>query len=420
MGSRLNLLAGRVLRSLWFTPALYATGALAVLLIAPAMASLLPEGLKRVIGLQGLYDLLNALVGTLLTVAIFSLGIMVASLRAAGLSASPRVRPLLAEDGPARRAISTFIGGFVFAVVGVVGLSTGYYNDAAKVLLFFVTCLVILALIVALIRWIGRLGRLGGVTEAIDLVEAATRPALEDAARSPYLGGVPSDGLPRNGVPIEPETVGYVQAIEVEKLGALAGELAVDLYLMARPGAFVGPGRPLLLTTRSLAEKDRRRLKDQFVLGKERTYSADPRFGLTVLSEIASRALSPAVNDPGTAIDVISRSIRLLVGWSDVSAQAHPEVRYPHLHVEPLAAADLLADAFSRIARDGATLLEVQLCVQNGLEMLVVKDEARFGASARALSFEALARAEAGLTLAKDKERLRTAAMALRDGLGTG
>lgn len=98
---------------------------------APAVAPLLPDGLMGVIGLSGVYDLLNDLAGTLLTVAIFSLGIMVASMRAAGLSASPRARPLLAEDGPARRAISTFIGGFVFAVVGIVGLSTGYYGDAA-------------------------------------------------------------------------------------------------------------------------------------------------------------------------------------------------------------------------------------------------------------------------------------------------
>jgi len=415
-GSRLALVTGRILRSLWFTPALYAVGAMAVLIVAPAAAPLVPEGLKRLIGLKGIYDLLNALAGTLLTVAIFSLGIMVASMRAAGLSASPRARPLLAQDGPARRAISTFIGGFVFAVVGIVGLSTGYYGDAAKVLLFFVTCLVILALIVALIRWIARLSRLGGVTEAIDLVETAARAALEDATRSPHLGGVPSQGLPSDGHPVGPATVGYVQAIEADKLGALTDEMDVDLHVLARPGTFVGPGRPLVLAGRPLSEGERRSLRTLFTTGSERTYEADPRFGLIVLSEIASRALSPAVNDPGTAIDVVSRAVRLLSEWSDASARARTEVGHPRLHVAPLDPADLLGDAFRWIARDGATLVEVQLWVQKGLEMLAAKDEAMFGAPARALSREALARAEAALSLPEDKERLRAAALRLQGG----
>ena len=52
---------------------------------------------------------------------------------------------------------------------------------------------------------------------------------------------------------------------------------------------------------------------EAFTIGAERTFDQDPRFGLCVLAEIASRALSPAVNDPGTAIDVIGRAVRLLV-----------------------------------------------------------------------------------------------------------
>ena len=98
-----------------------------------------------------------------------------------------------------------------------------------------------------------------------------------------------------------------------------------------------------------------------FVTGGERTFEADPRFGLVVLSEIASRALSPAVNDPGTAIDVITTSIRPLCRWSTEAAHARPEVRHPRLHVEAISVAHLLEDAFRWVAGDGAKLAEVQL-----------------------------------------------------------
>ena len=115
------------------------------------------------------------------------------------------MRPPLAEDRTARNAISTFIGGFVFAVVGIVILSPGYYSDAAKVLVFFLNCVLILALIVALVRWIGRLSQLGGVAESIDPAEEVTRKALLDLAAEPLLGGTRANGLRPGGHAISPD-----------------------------------------------------------------------------------------------------------------------------------------------------------------------------------------------------------------------
>lgn len=64
-----------------------------------------------------------------------------------------------------------------------------------------------------------------------------------------------------------------------------------------------------------LSEKVEAELIEAFVVGDQRTFDNDPRFGLVVLAEIADRALSPAVNDPSTAIDVIGTLTRLLCNW---------------------------------------------------------------------------------------------------------
>ncbi len=110
-----------------------------------------------------------------------------------------------------------------------------------------------------------------------------------------------------------------MQALDVDHLGALSEDLDLDLYIAARPGAWVGPGSPLLLGSRRLTTDERRRLREPFVVGTERSLEADPRFGFVVLSEIACRALSPAVNDPGTAIDVATTSARLLCEWGSAA-----------------------------------------------------------------------------------------------------
>ena len=150
-----------------------------------------PTEFNKLIGLDGVDDLLGVLANTLLAVAIFSLGIMVSSLQAAASAATPRARPLLMQDRTAQNAISVFIGGFIFAIVGTVGLSTNYYDAPARVILFLTTCLVIV---------VGHL-RADPVDRAAEQSGRCVRgrrsaggsggcKAFADLARRPLLGGV--------------------------------------------------------------------------------------------------------------------------------------------------------------------------------------------------------------------------------------
>ena len=103
-----------------------------------------------------------------------------------------------------------------------------------------------------------------------------------------------------------------------------------------------------------------------------RSYDQDPRFGASVLTEIASRALSPAVNDPGTAIDVINRALRVLAVWDEPVEEDDDDgaVLYPNVHVPPIRLEDLFDDLFTPIARDGAGIVEVGLRLQKALAIL--------------------------------------------------
>ena len=129
-----------------------------------------------------------------------------------------------------------------------------------------------------------------------------------------------------------------------------------------------------------------------------------------VLSEIASRALSPGINDPGTAIDVIGRAVRVLSVWAEPGDATSVEVDYPRLHVLPIEPDDLFEDIFSGIARDGASMVEIGLRLQKAFRTLARLGDKRYAASAKHHSKLALERAEAALVLDEDKQRLREAA----------
>ena len=67
------------------------------------------------------------------------------------------------------------------------------------------------------------------------------------------------------------------------------------------PGSFVGPGRPVAVIEGGRAIINAGKIAAALYIGNQRWFSTDPRFGLVVLAQIASRALSPGINDPGTA-----------------------------------------------------------------------------------------------------------------------
>jgi uncharacterized membrane protein len=150
---------------------------------------------------------------------------------------------------------------------------------------------------------------------------------------------------------------------------------------------------------------------EAFTVGAERTFDQDARFGLCVLAEIASRALSPAVNDPGTAIDVIGRGVRLLAQWARFDApEIDDAIECPHVHVPAIEVGDMLDDIFAPIERDGAGIVEIQLRLQKAFVALMATDRDAFGGVARQHSATALKRAEAALTLEDERRAVRTVA----------
>jgi uncharacterized membrane protein len=153
------------------------------------------------------------------------------------------------------------------------------------------------------------------------VIERATMQVLADEAREASArsrhGHVPEP--PAWAVAIHARTDGYVQTIHPELLTPLTERLQVTVRIVPQVGDYVVPGHPIAHAWRTPADQqppDPRDLADTVHravrIGFERTLQQDIRFGLRQLVDIALRALSPAVNDPYTGIQVIQRLTVLL------------------------------------------------------------------------------------------------------------
>lgn len=418
--SRWQWLIAQLTRQLWFRASLL--GALGVIaaLLAAVVERYFPWEMPGRIGADAVDSILTILASSMLAVTTFSLSIMVSAYGAATNNVTPRATRLLVEDRVTHAVLSTFIGSFLFGMVGLIVLRTGAYGERGRFILFVVTVAVVALVVIQLLRWINHITRLGRVGETTDRVEGAARAALEQRLDEPYLGGIAlrdRDAVPDTAAPVISDRIGYIQNIDMPALSRFCTENGARVFVNLTPGSFVYPHTCLARVDCGTAteEATASAIQDAFTIGDERSFDQDPRFGLAVMSEIGSRALSPATNDPGTAIDVIGRTTRLLALWSRGRDAAAEPPRYPGVHVPPLETADLFEDAFMLMARDGAGLIEVQLRIQKSLLGLSRMGDVAFGAAALHQSQMAMERAEAALVLEADKRRLRELVRKLAD-----
>ncbi|WP_437185514.1 DUF2254 domain-containing protein [Planctomicrobium sp. SH668] len=399
-------------RKLWARTTLFALLGVVSALISIGAQWIYPGKIPFKIGADSVDGILGILASSMLSVTTFSLSVMIAAYSSVTTNVTPRATKLLIQDSTTQNALATFIGSFLYSLVGIIALSTGAYGDGGRLVLFLVTLLVIGLIVFTLLRWIDHLSRFGRVGETTDRVEAAATRAIEDRLENPFLGGHPlrdpQKDIPKDAVPVYSEQIGYIQYIDMQALQTYAEQSAGDVFVTCLPGTFVFPSRPLLWVKQP---EDKRRLKaleTAFTVNDERTFEQDPRFGLVVLAEIGSRALSAATNDSGTAIDMIGRGVRLLSRWSEKkdSPGMQPE-HFPNVWVPPLLTEELFDDLFLSFARDSAGTLEVQIRLQKGFLALTQLGDERVRENAVRHSQLALKRTELALTLEEDKAILR-------------
>lgn len=413
MLTRWRLALGKLSKRMWFRSTLY--GALGVItaLAGAFLKFLIPHTLATRIGADSVGNILAILAASMLTVTTFSLSTMVSAYASASNSATPRAARLLIEDTRAQGALATFIGAFLFSIVGLIALSTGLYGEGGRLVLFGATIAVIVLITVTLLRSIEQFSRFGRLGETIDLVELATRDAMRRRAQDPLLGAAPGAHPPPDEAQrLYSEQVGYVEHLDVARLDAIAAEHALTIQVLCQPGTFATPQRPILAVAGRTDAALLDRLRAAVSVSEARSVEHDPRYGLVILAEIAQRSMSAAINDPGTCIDVIGTCVRLLCGWAHKRAHTPaPEIRYPHVRVAPLSERDMVEDAFAPIARDAAGALEVNIQLQKAFAAVARADSPEMREAALMLAQQSLQRGLQTLRFGPDQEALRAAAL---------
>jgi uncharacterized membrane protein len=303
--------------SLWFYP-LLSIGA--ALLAAAAVRSIDGwTGWTAPLSADGARALAGTLASALLTFIVFVFSVLLVAVQLASAQQTPRVIALVLQDRRTRAALTVFVFTYTYALSFLARVEEPV--PWLSTLLCEYSSLACIAAFLVLIDRVGKRLRPVGV---LTLVAAAGRKVIRQVYPRPVTDGPEEPPAPEGLSLGEPARVvrytrapGVVLAFDVRGLVKAARRADCVIELAPEVGDFVATDDPLFRVYQGGQSLDEDGLRRAVALGAERTLEQDPAFALRVIVDIASKSLSPAINDPTTAvlaIDQLHHLLRLVGG----------------------------------------------------------------------------------------------------------
>lgn len=302
-------------KSAWLIPLLYAGGAVVVAFTIPRLAFDFIPKFDSTVSVNSAIGIYSAIASGMisLTGIVFSLTFVMVQFSATAYS--PRLVLWIASDPVMSHAIGVFTATFLYALASLAWVDRAGSGRVPLVGVVVVDVLLVVSVImfISLIQRVGMLqvtrmliftgdqGR--AVIESLyPPIDTPHALVPEDISQSKCVQQLVHHGRPQ-----------FVRAVEIEGLLALATRRGCLIDFTAAVGDSLLDTTPILRVwgeTGPLPERDLRKLIE---IGPERTFEQDPKYALRLLVDIAIKALSPAVNDPTTAVQALDQIEDLLI-----------------------------------------------------------------------------------------------------------
>lgn len=304
---------------------IFLRSSLCVAPVASMAAALLAAPLIRLIdekthwtlmgfGPQGAFAVVGALAASLLTFIVFAFSIILLAVQITGGQLSPRIIARVFE----RRLVKLTLGAFVFSytyTLAALGRIEGRVPQLPA-LLAVLSSLFSIVLFLYLVQEVSQGLR---PVEILSRVAAETRAVIGVVYPSPFSTDKAGYPGPDPGSTPSARTIthrgrsGVVLAFDAAGLVKIARGAGGTIELVPQVGDFLAIGEDMFYLRGACAGVvNEDSLRRCVALGPERAMEKDPLFGFRILVETASKALSPGINDPSTAVLAIDQLQHLL------------------------------------------------------------------------------------------------------------
>jgi uncharacterized membrane protein len=307
---RLHKLSG------WTIPLVYAAVAVVVGQTFPRLEHYFLPGLVSTMSPSAAMAICGAVASGMITLTGVVFSLVFVMMQFSATAYSPRLVLWVARDPVMSHALGMFNATFLYALTVIAWVDRSASGRVPFLSSWLVVMLLLgsMALLIALITRIRLLqvgqmliftGRQGRQAIA-ELYQSTTPLALDqeksDHAHLPVTQTVRHSGRPQ-----------VIQAIHTATLVELATASDAVIEIMSAVGDTLLEETPLLRVRGGRQPLDESALRSAIEIGDERTFEQDPKYALRLVVDIAIKALSPAINDPTTAVQALDQIEDLLL-----------------------------------------------------------------------------------------------------------
>ncbi len=264
--------------------------------------------------------ILTTIATATMTVVSIVFAILLMTLTLASMQFSPRILINFVRDQVTQWTLGVFLGTFSYCIEALPAARSLPYPFVPVV-----TVLGAMALAPVCVGWliyfIHHISVAISVNTIIDRIRREAElliDVLMPNPRRPVNMAARNGAMPANlDLAILSRSSGYVRYVDIARLCSLARDYGMCVRLERRVGHFVSEGVSLLRVTRGdrMTNDHARELLAAIDIGPTRTMHQDVEFGIVQIVDIALRAVSPAVNDPTTAISCVDQLSCILIRW---------------------------------------------------------------------------------------------------------
>lgn len=256
---------------------------------------------------------LGTIAGSVMTVVSIVYSMLIVALSLASTQFSPRILVGFMRDRTSQRILGLFIGTFTYCLLVLRSTHT-VPEPFVPTTSVFGALLLALTCLGSLLFFVHHIALAIQANYIVDRIAAETEGLIDAALPDKPAPEVDVPALPpaKPGYVVRATQSGYVQLVAVDELANIAREHEVTLHIMRHMGQFVPEGALLAISNEPLEEEACTACRNAFDLGPVRTMQDDFEFGIRQIVDIALKAISPAVNDPSTAVTCIDHLSRLL------------------------------------------------------------------------------------------------------------
>ena len=368
----------RMWRPFWALPAAIALGAVLLGLILPSVDERLSAQLPLLFGggAQSARSMLATIASAMISVTGVVFSITMVVLQLASSQYSPRLLGGFLASRVTQVTLGVFTASFAFALT-VLRTVRSNGTDFVPQLSVSIALLLVLASIPVFLLFIHHITGSIQVSTLIERVADQTLGLLDeppapedrddrqqnrgDAASDPTQGGVEWRRPPAADVTVLRSLADrrVIESVRYSALVGVARDLDVVVVLRAPVGAVRHHGQALAdVVGDPPDEQGMDRLRAAFSFGRERTMVQDPLFGVRQLVDVAERAISPGINDPTTAVQVVDalhgilRRAGTVANRSQYVLDSDGDVRVVDQPVTFAAMLDLAVDEIAHYGRE--------------------------------------------------------------------